>query len=65
MGVVLNMLKESSTGLTQKQIVEKAKERNIDNPWSELANCVVDGLVRFDGKPKPGRFKATKKAFDV
>ncbi|MCX6705409.1 MAG: hypothetical protein NT162_03700 [Candidatus Woesebacteria bacterium] len=60
---VLDLLKQSSTGLTQKEFEKKAKENEIREPFIELGHLVVAGLARFDKNPEPGRFKATPKAF--
>lgn len=61
---VLSLLKQSSTGLTQSEFEEQAKENGIRKPFHELGPLIVKGLARFDAHPEPGRFKATKQAFE-
>ena len=60
---VLDLLKQSCTGLTQKEFEQKTKENEIREPFLELGRLVVQKLARFDKSPKPGRFKATTQAF--
>ncbi len=62
---VLDLLRTSSTGLTQEEVVAKAIENDIpkDTIFTELGNLITEGFARFDENPKPGRFKATNKAW--
>jgi hypothetical protein len=60
---VLDLLKESDCGLTQSQLDEKAKKEGIKNSYKEVGTLIVQGKVRFDENPSPGRFKATPLAW--
>lgn len=65
-GNVLAWLTGSSTGLTEAQINKKAEELGLSNDevWKDL-NVLLDvGFARLDPSPAPGRYKATKKAWE-
>jgi len=56
---VLDILKQSSTGLTRAQLDKKCRSCGI-NPWlGELKKLIDNGLARKDEHPKPVRFKPT------
>ena len=60
---VLDILKQSSTGMTGQELGVKCTSEGI-RAWSrELTSLISDKLVRFDENPAPGRYKATNKAF--
>lgn len=62
----LDWLKDSETGMTQEEIDAKARRCgvNADEVFFELGGLVTRGLARFDENPVPGRFKATKLAWE-
>jgi hypothetical protein len=60
---VLDILKQSEIGLTQDEFADRAKVENVPNAFVELGSLITQGYARFDENPKPGRFKATNKAW--
>jgi hypothetical protein len=63
MSSVLNILKQSSCGLSREELFDKARVEGIARPLDELKELMNQGLVRLDQTPPPARFKATNSAF--
>lgn len=65
--IVKSLLKTSDTGLTPKELIEKARSNGVDRPLMIARKLVnEDGVARVDrGKNgRPTRIKATRKLFD-
>ena len=60
---VLELLKQSSTGLTRIQMVKKCANCGIGHWLSETKKLVDSGLAFIDKYPRPARIKPTNRVW--
>ena len=64
---VLEILKNSSTGVTPTAVINAAKDRGVKHPLPAIKTLIDEGLARIDeGKNgRPHRLKALPKAWQL